>query len=797
MSGDGDKEDRTSTHVGKPVLRLEDDRLLRGRGRFADDVDLHGQLHMRIVRATVAHATIRSVDVAAAMSLPGVALVLTGEDLAQLGTVPLEQIGYHEVFEHLEDFGHPVLAIDRALYVGQPVAAVFAEDPYVAEDAADLVSVEYEPLPVVLDPVEALAAGATELHPGSGNEGARFHRSYGDVDAAFAEAAHRTSIELRIGRHTGMPLETRNIVVDYDQSRDQLTVWGIVHVHDTRRILAAMLGMPLSSVTARPTDLGGNFGVRGGIFPEYVVASFAARKLNRPVKWVEDRAEHLVATSHAREQVHRIKGAFDDDGRLLGLRDEIWHNKGAFLRQASPLLSDITVGMVCGPYRIPAYDGVIHAVLTNKTPLGAYRAPGRFEVTFARERLLDVAAAELGLDPIEIRRRNLLTDEDLPWEPGLEIVFEQLSYNSGDVLAHFEKALDKADLEGMRSEADQLREEGRVVGVGVGVLMDKAGLGLYETAAIEVDPTGRIRVMTGGSSVGQGIETVLAQIVADELTVDPVEIDVLHGDTDLIPDGVGSWSSRSTVIAGGAAMNAAKRTREKAFRIAAGLLEVAEGDLKLVDGRVVVRGVPDRSLSLAEIAAAWDGWTARAAGDEPGLCGRDVYLEEHMNYPYGVTVVQLEIDPRTGGPTLRRFFTSCEAGRAINPMTTEGQVIGAAAQGIGGALFEELVYDEDGQPLATSFIDYLLPSASEVPRVDLLVSEDAPTPDNPLGAKGIGEVGLIAVGAAVAAAVDDAVGMPGLVKKLPLSPSELLAFVDTSVDHGVVRGAAEPEPSRG
>ncbi|MBS1886168.1 MAG: xanthine dehydrogenase family protein molybdopterin-binding subunit [Actinobacteria bacterium] len=778
MNPDGKANERPGTHVGQPVLRLEDDRLLRGRARFADDVDLRGQLHMRIVRSPVAHGEIRSVDASAAEALPGVALVLRGKDVEELGTVPLEQIGYHEIFPDLEAFGHPLLAVDRVLYVGQPVAAVLAEDPYVAEDAADLVFVDYEPLPVVLDPVEALAPGAPELHPGKGNEGARFERRYGDIDAAFAAAAHRVSLELRMGRHTGMPMETRNIVVDYDRSRDHLSVWGVVHVHDTRRLMAAMLGMPLSSISTRPTDLGGNFGVRGGIFPEYVLAAFAARRIDRPVKWVEDRAEHLVATSHAREQVHRIEGAFDADGRLLGLRDEIWHNKGAFFRQAAPLITDITVGMVCGPYRVPAYDGRIHAVLTNKTPSGAYRAPGRYEATFARERLLDSAAAELGIDPVEIRRRNLLTEDDLPWEPGFEIVFEPVSYNSGDVLAHFEKALPAADLEGMRAEATELRAAGRVVGVGIGVLMDKAGLGLYETAAIEVDPTGRIRVMTGGSSVGQGIETVLAQIVADELTVDPGQIDVIHGDTDLIPDGVGSWSSRSTVIAGGAAINAARRTREKAFRIAAGLLEVAEGDLDLQGGSVVVRGVPDRRLTLAEIAAAWDGWTARLAGDEPGLGGRDVYLEEHMNYPYGVTVVQLEIDRRTGGATLRRFFTSCEAGRAINPLTTAGQVIGAAAQGIGGALFEELAYDEDGQPLATSFIDYLLPTATEVPPIELLVCEDAPTPDNPLRAKGIGEVGLIAVGAAIAAAVDDAVGVPGLVAKLPLSPADLLALVE-------------------
>jgi carbon-monoxide dehydrogenase large subunit/6-hydroxypseudooxynicotine dehydrogenase subunit gamma len=568
-------------------------------------------------------------------------------------------------------------------------------------------------------------------------------------------------------------METRTCVADYDPGRDHLSVWGPVHVHDNRRLLAQMLGMPLTSISMRRCDIGGSFGVVGGLFPEVVLDAFAARLLGRPVKWSEDRGEHLVATSHAREQIHRIEGAFDADGRLLAIRDEIWHNKGAYFRQAAPLITDITVGMVPGPYRVPAYEGIAHAATTNKTPSGAYRAPGRYEVTFARERLLDLAGARIGIDPIEIRRINLLSAEDLPWEPELEMVGEQLQFDSGDVSAHFEKALDAARLDALREEAARLRAEGRVVGTGVAVLMDKAGLGLYETAAVEVDPSGKVRVLTGGASFGQGIETVLAQIAADELRISPQDVEVMYGDTDLVPDGVGSWSSRSTVIAGGAALNAARRTAERALRIAANLLEASPEDLVLADGRVSIRGSPDRSLSLGEIAGAWDGWTARLAGDEPGLGAKDVFLEKHMNYPYGVTVVQIELNPETGGHSLRHVFTSCEAGRAINPLTTAGQLIGAAAQGIGGALFEELAYDSDGQPQAASFVDYLVPTAMEIPRIELLVTEDAPTPDNPLGAKGIGETGLIGMGAAIAAAIDDAVGEVGAVDRLPITPQRI------------------------
>lgn len=763
--------------VGTRVLRVEDDRLLRGAGQFADDVDLRGQLWMRVVRSSVAHGRIVSIDIRAAQSLPGVHAVFIGEDLEDLSTIPLEQIGYHDVFPDLDEYGHPVLATDKVNYVGQPVAAVFAEDQYVAEDGAELVLIEYEPLPVILDPRIALEEDAPQLVDGHSNEAASFERAYGDLDQAFADADYVIETEFRVGRHSGVSMEGRSTIADYDSGHDRLTVWGPVHTHDNRDILAAMLEMPLTSIRMRQCDIGGNFGSRGGVFPEGVLVPFAARKLERPIKWVEDRTENLVGSGHAREQIHKLQGAFTADGVLLGLRDEIWHNKGGYLRQAAPLLTDITVGMVCGPYRVPAYCGICRAVLTNKTPLSAYRAPGRYECTVARERLLDLAADRVGIDPVEIRRRNLLTETDLPWKPGMEMVGEEFLFDSGDVLKHFNRALDEADYTSWQSEAEELRSQGRAVGTGIGVLMDKAGLGLYETSEVEVDSTGRVRVLTGGSSVGQGIETVLAQIVADELTVSPHDIQVFHGDTDLIPDGVGSWSSRSTVIAGGAARNAARKVVEKAKRIAGRLMEVDFDDLVLKNGQIRVAGAPNRSMSLGEIAAAWDGWTARLAGDEPGLGAKDIYRETHMNYPYGVTAVQIEIDSKTGTHQLRRFFTSCEAGRVINPQTTAGQVIGAAAQGIGGALFEEFTYDEYGQPLATSFIEYLIPTANEVPPMDLYVSEDAPTPDNPFGAKGIGEVGLIAVGAAVAGAVADAVGDAHAVNSLPLSPAILHQLV--------------------
>ncbi|WP_395656558.1 xanthine dehydrogenase family protein molybdopterin-binding subunit [Nocardioides sp.] len=769
-------------YVGQPVRRREDARLLRGDARFVDDVDIHGQLYMSVVRSSEAHAHIVSVDASAARRAPGVRLVITADDID--AEVPLEQIGYHEVYPQIDDYLHPIFAGDRVRYVGQPVAAVVADTPYLAEDAAGLVEVTYDLLPPVLDPQYALTDEAEPLFEGQSNEAVRIVKAYGDVAGAFEEAAHVVKGRYVVGRHSGVPMETRGCIAEPDRGRKQLFMWGPVHTHDCQRLIAQVLELPLTDLRMKHVDIGGNFGVKGGVFPEYIMVGWAAMRLGRPVKWTEDRLEHMVANAHAREQVHEMAAAFDADGVLLALKDEIWHNHGAFIRQAEPLVSDITVGMVPGPYRVPAYDGLLHVVVSNKTPLSAYRAPGRYEGTFARERLLDLAAEQIGISQVDIRRRNLLTEADLPFAPGMDICFEPYHFDSGDVVDHLDKALESAGFDEWEREAAELRAQGRLVGNGIGMLMDKAGLGLYETSAIDVDASGRIRVRTGASSVGQGIETVLAQIVAEELQVDPELIDVIHGDTELVPEGVGSWSSRSTVLAGGAARQAALDTLAKAKRLASEMLEANMDDLILVDGRIVVSGLEEQGLSLAEIADRWDGWSARLANDEPGLGAQAVYLDEHMNYPYGVTLVQIEIDPATGGHTLRRFLTSTEAGRAINPMTTRGQVIGAAAQGIGGSLYEEFLYDESGQPLATSFMDYLLPTSLDVPDVDFFMTEDAPTPNNPFGAKGLGEVGLIAVGAAVAGAIDDAFGQGVRTIKVPVPPetlwrrSQSMAFSD-------------------
>jgi carbon-monoxide dehydrogenase large subunit/6-hydroxypseudooxynicotine dehydrogenase subunit gamma len=760
--------------IGQSAPRLEDARLVRAAGRFVDDIDLPGQLWMRVVRADVAHARIRGIDVDAARSAPGVVDVVTHADVARFGTIPLRL----DFGIELESYLQHVLAGDRVRYVGEPVAVVVATDAYAADDAAELVALDYEELPPVLDAMEALEASATSLWEDQGNEAALLTKRFGAVEEAFAQADHVVSAELRIGRHTGMPLETRGLVADWDAGRGELTVWGaalVTHYH--RRALSRFLGLPINRIHMRGTDVGGNFGVRGDFFPEDLLVPFLSMRTGRPVKWTEDRAEHLVATNHAREQVHRIEGAFDADGRLLGLRDEIWHDKGAYIRPTGVVVSEISVGMLPWPYRVPAYEGSIHVVTTNKTPVGPYRAPGRFEGTFAREQLLTMAAHELGMDPVELRRINLLTTADLPFAPDHSMGGEPFVLNSGDFTGLLEKAVAAAGFEEWRAEARALRAAGRLVGTGIGYFMDKSGLGVYETAGIDVDVDGTVRVLVGGSSSGQGIETVMGQIASETLGVPMEKIHVIYGDTDLIPDGVGSWSSRSTVIGGSATLLAARETVAKAQRIAADVLEAELGDVVFEEGRAFVAGSPDRGLTLAEIAQAADAVSNTQRGEVPGLGARSVYIDPAMNYPYGVGLGQVEIDPETGDVRLLRYFVAYEIGRAINPQLVEGQIAGGAAQGLGGALMEELTYDANGQPTATSFIDYMLPTASEMPPVGVLICEDAPTPTNPLGAKGAGESGIMPVGAVVASGIDDALGVSGVATTLPAHPERVREWI--------------------
>ncbi|HJY58678.1 MAG TPA: molybdopterin cofactor-binding domain-containing protein, partial [Streptosporangiaceae bacterium] len=497
-----------------------------------------------------------------------------------------------------------------------------------------------------------------------------------------------------------------------------------------------------------------------------------ARRLGRPVKWAEDRAEHLVAVNHSRQQHHRIAAAFDADGAILALDDDVAHDNGAYCRTHGVAVPELTVAMLPGPYRVPAYRGRIRVVLTNKTPCGTYRAPGRFEGTAAREHLLDVAADRLGLDRIELRRRNLLTRDEIPHRRPIATLGTDLILDTGDYPALLAALAAEADRLGYRARP---ADEGPTLyGFGLAMFVEKSGLGPQETADVTVSKSGAVHVHSGGTSVGQGIETVLAQIAADALGVDPGIVRVITGDTAAQPFGAGSWASRSTVVGGSAVHQAATAVRERAVQLAARILEVAEEDLDVSGGAVVVRGDPGARVGLAEIArAAEPGRRYLKPGEPAGLSARRRFEVSHMTYPYGAHAAVVAVDPGTGQVRVLRYLVAYEVGRAVNPMLVEGQLRGGVAQGIGGALFEEFGYDEAGQPQAISFIEYRMPTAAEIPPVDLLVCQDAPSPGNPLGVMGAGEGGVSAAGAAVANAVRDALGLAGSVGQLPLTPARV------------------------
>jgi carbon-monoxide dehydrogenase large subunit len=768
--------------VGKRVQRLEDARLIRGEGLFVDDLDLAHQLEARIVRSQFPHAELVSVDTREARSLPGVVAVLTGEDVRALPRIPMRLKLTGDELDHTLQ---PPLAYGRVRYVGEPIAVVVAEDSYVAEDAAEKVLVDYERRDPVLDAKAAVDPDAPSLWQESGNEVATIQVGFGDLEASFDSAFRIVSLDLSVGRHSGVPLETRGIVARHMRSRDHIEIWGWTKVtHFNRRVLAEMLGIPVNHIHVHAVDAGGGFGIRGEFYPEDVLIPLLARRLGRPVKWIEDRAEHLVSANHSRNQHHHVAGAFDEEGILLGLRDEVWHDNGGYLRTHGVTVPELTATMLPGPYRVAAYESIVHVITTNKTPCGTYRAPGRYEATFVREQLMSKAAEQLGIDRLELRRRNLLTQEELPHERPLSILGGDMVLSTGDYPALLAATLDASGFNEWEEEAREARHAGRLVGTGVGIFLEKSGLGPYETAEVEVDPSGRVRVLTGGASLGQGIETVLAQIAADELAVDLADVEVIHGETDLIPDGGGSWASRSTVVGGSAVKLAAEGAAAQAKRIGAELLGVTEDKVDLSGGRVVVQNTPDRCVTLGEIASACGTAQAAERGEAPGLGASHIFSVNRMNYPYGVHLAQVEIDPRTGGVQILRYFVGYEIGRAINPQLVEGQLVGGVAQGVGGALMEEFVYDSGGQPLATTFMDYLLPTAAELPRVGTLISEKAPPTDNPLGVMGSGEGGTTGVGAAIANAIDDALGSPGRTSELPVTPSRLYSRLR--------KGAADP-----
>jgi len=753
--------------IGRSVERLEDPPLVRGCGRFAGDISFPHQLHMRVVRSNHAHGRVLSIDTTAARALPGVVAVWTAADIADVPPVDFRE----GRIPALEPYRQPVLATDKVRYVGDPVAAVFADDPYVAEDAADLVTMEIEALP----PLIAAEAEPEEFSPGRDTEVAVIRQGYGDVDAVLRAAPLVVELELAIGRHSGVPLEARGAIGRYDASRDLLELHGAAKVpHRNRDLLARMLGRAPSSIQVHESHVGGGFGIRGELYPEDVLVCVAAMRLERPVKWIEDRREHLIAANHSRQQLHRIRAAVERDGRILAIDNRYFHDQGAYLRTHAARVVHMTAGILPGPYRVPAYRAVGHFRLTNKTPAATYRAPGRYETTFVRERLIDAIAAKLGIDPNEVRRRNAIAKDEMPYHRPLEALGEEIEHDSGDYVGLMDKLLDALDWEKLKGELARRRAAGEAVGAGFAMFVEKSGLGPADGVRIEVDTSGMIELVTGGASLGQGFETVMAQVCAEILDVDYRRVRVTHGQTDRIAYGIGAHASRATVMTASATHNGAVKLRAKAIEVAAELMQAPPEALAIVDGRVVRKDRPSGpSMSLGEIAGHLAPTSKTLGGREPGLSAEGWFRVEHQVYPYGLHFAVVRVDRETGGVTVERYVIAYDIGRAINPKLVEGQIVGGFAQGLGGALLEEFTYSERGDPLATTFADYLMPTARETPTVEVILREDYVSPLNPLGIKGAGESGITGVGAAIASAIDDAIGMPGAVKALPVTPQRL------------------------
>jgi carbon-monoxide dehydrogenase large subunit len=755
---------KTAKYVGRSLTRLEDRPLLTGRGRFAADVSFPQQLHMRIVRSNFAHGRLRVIDADAALALPGVHAVWTAADVADIPPIDFRLTK----IAGLEPYRQRLFADGYVRYVGEPVAAIFADDPYLAEDAAELVTLDVEELPVILEAGDEPG----EFEPGRLTEPAIVRKGYGDVDAAFAAADAVVAVTLAIGRHSGVPLETRGAIARYDIERDVLELHGAAKVpHWNRDQIARMLGREASSVQLYEGHVGGGFGIRGEIYPEDVLVCAAALRMRRPVKWIEDRREHLIAANHSRQQQHHVRAAVDHDGRILALDDEIFYDQGAYMRTHAATVPDLAAAMLPGPYRIPAYRANAHIRLTNKTPCGTYRAPGRFESTFVRERLLDAIAARLDLDPVEVRRRNLIASHEMPYERPLDTLGTHIVLDSGDYAGLLDKALAAVEWPRLRETLAVRKAAGELVGAGVALFVEKSGLGPFDQVKIYVDGDGKVEVVSGSASVGQGMETVIAQICADALGVDYRDIRVTHGQTDRIEKGMGAFASRVTVMTGEATRIAASALKAKAIEAAAELLQTPADKLDIVEGEVVRSdAATGPSIGLGVIAHALSG---SSRDGMPGLSAEGWFHSNHMNYPYGVHIAVAKIDRDTGAVAIERYLVAYDVGKAINPMLIEGQIVGGCAQGIGGTLLEEFLYDERGEPLSVTFADYLMPTVREMPPVDVLISEDAPSPLNPLGVKGAGEGGANAVGAAVAAAIDDALGAHGAVTELPITPLRL------------------------
>lgn len=745
-----------STVVGQPLKRKEDPGFLTARERYVADLPLAGALHVAVVRSPHAHAEVRGIDVALARRAPGVAAVFTGADVnAELGEIPM--IIGPEAFDEVHGPGRAPLASGRTRYVGEPVAVVVADTPYHAQDAADLVAVDYAPLPAVTDAEAALTPEAPRLHADlASNLGVRWAREKGDVAGIFREAPIVVEARLRNQRLLAVAMEPRGVAAAYDEAAGTLTVWGSTQTpHWLRDNVAKHLKLETARVHVVAPRVGGGFGAKIALYPEDLLVPWLARHLRRPVRWAATRREDLAATSHGRDVVAHLRLAADREGRILALDARIVGNLGFCLFSDGPILPVLCGQMITGCYDVPAARVEVRCAFTNTMGTAAYRGAGRPEAAYFIERMLDRLAARVGRDPAEVRRRNFVPPDRFPYETAVGT-----SYDSGQYARALDTLLERAGYATLRAEQARARAAGRLVGIGLASYVEMCGFVDEETSDVIVGPDGRVTVETGCSPHGQGHETSFAQIVADELSVPVDWVTIVHGDTRVVRKGQGTYGSRSIARGGMAAVLNARHVREQAQRVAAHLLEARADDVVLEAGRFHVRGVPDRAVGWVEVARA--AHTGRVpAGMAPGLTAREDFVAQGLLYPFGSHLAMVEIDPDTGRARILRYLTVDDSGPIVNPLLAAGQVHGGLAQGIGQALWEWGRYDAGGQLLTGSLMDYAVPKADDLPPFETGHTE-TPSPRTALGVKGIGESATIGSTPAIANAVLDALGPLGV-----------------------------------
>jgi aerobic carbon-monoxide dehydrogenase large subunit len=755
-----DQKRPTNAFVGSPVERIEDFRFLRGRGQYVDDLARDNLLHAVILRSAVAHGRIRSIDTKAALARSGVHAVITAAEIgAAIPTIPLRQ----ESSPAFKPFEQPVIAHRKVRYVGEPVAVVLADSAAAAEDALEAVAVEIEALPAVVGPAAAAANDVLLFEDAGRNLALTLSGVRGDADAAFKGAPYVRRERFRVQRHGAVPMEPRGLLAEWDAAHGRLTVHGAAKVaFINRRMLAKQMGLPENAIRMVENDVGGGFGARGEFYPEDFLIPFAARLTGRPVKWIEDRREHLTATNHARDADCELEIACARDGTILALRGRATTDQGAYIRTNGPTAARNIAQVLTGPYRIPHVRIDVALMVTNKTPSGTYRGPGRYEADFFRERLFDIAAAELGIDRVEFRRRNLIAEAEMPYSLAtVEPLNIKTETDSGDYRMTLDRCLAEIDWSTKSAMQGKLID-GRYRGTAVGCYLEGGASGPKESARLVLEPDGKVSVYVGSSSIGQGLETVCAQIAADALEVPMHDIKgVFHGSTDHVLEGYGSYSSRSVVMGGNAIVAAAAKLRAEIAAAAAAKLGCAADDVEIDAGTALAPG--GRSLPLGNLA---------------GLSAEYAYASNKRTYSYGAHAAHVAVDPKTGHVELIDYVAVEDVGRIINPLTLHGQAVGAIVQGLGGAFLEHFIYDADGQLLTGSFADYLLPTAGDFPNIRAVALEEKPSPTNPLGAKGAGEGGIIPVGGVIANAVAAALGSLEVEPhELPLSPPRVWGLV--------------------